>query len=159
LTVRHSRGFTLIEIVLVVFILMLVLLLAVPSLNGVLADRRLRQSLDRFNKLVAQAHEHSVAEHRPYLLVVGKKGIEVRPEVLTDDDDSGPVSDMPLSDRDSVKLSFPAAITKDPPPEWIFWPAGVCEPAVVQYAGRAGAWTVTYSALNARPDITNYAPR
>ena len=156
---RHSLGFTLIEIVLAVFILMLVLLLAVPSLNGVLADRRLRQSLDSFNKLVARAHEHSVAEHRPYLVVVGKKSIEVHPEVLTPDDDPGPIADMPLSDRDSLKLSFPAAVTKDPPPEWIFWPAGVCEPAVVEYHGRAGAWSVTYSALNARPEITKYAPR
>src|SRR2546423_10504530 len=98
---------------------MLVLLLAVPSLNGVLADRRLRQSLDRFNKLVAQAHEHSVAEHRPYLLVAGNKSIELRPEILTDDDDPGPVGDMALADRESLKFMFPAALTKDPPPEWI----------------------------------------
>ena len=156
---RRPFGFTLIEIVLVVFILMLVLLLAVPSLTGVMADRRLRQSLDSFNNLVNQAHEHSVGEHRPYLLVVGKKSIEVRPEVITKDDDPGPVSDYGLSDRESLKLNFPAAITKNPPAEWIFWPSGVCEPAVVEYTGRNGFWTVTYSALNARPEVTKYVPR
>jgi type II secretory pathway pseudopilin PulG len=149
----------LIEIVLVVFILMLVLLLAVPSLNGVLADRRLRQSLDRFNSLVAQAHEHSVSEHRPYLVVVGDKSVDVRPEVLTKDDDPTPIADLPLSDRDSVKLFFPAAMIKNPPAEWIFWPSGVCEPAVVEYLGRNGLWTASYSALNARPEITKYAPK
>ena len=64
----HWRAFTLVEIVLAVFILMLLLLLAVPSLNGVLADRRLRHSLDSFNNLVRQAQERSVAERRPYLI-------------------------------------------------------------------------------------------
>jgi type II secretory pathway pseudopilin PulG len=157
--VRRVSAFTLIEIVLAIFILMLVLLLAVPSLTGVLADRRLRQSLDRFNNLVSQAHEHSVAEHRPYLLVVGKDSIEVRPEVFTKDDDPSPIADLPLTDRDSVKLNFPAAMTRNPPAEWIFWPSGVCEPAVVEYLGRNGFWAVTYSALNARPEITKYGPR
>src|SRR5438034_11706350 len=56
---RHCRAFTLVEIVLAVFILMLLVLLAVPSLNGVLADRRLRRSLDSFNNLVRQAQERS----------------------------------------------------------------------------------------------------
>jgi len=157
--VRRAHAFTLIEIVLAVFILMLVLLVAVPSLTGVLADKRLRQSLDRFNTLVNQAHEHSVTEHRPYLVVVGKGSIEVRPEVYTKDDDPSPIADFPLAGADSVKLNFPAAMVKNPPPEWIFWPSGVCEPAIVQYAGSNGSWTVDYSALNARPEIRRYAPR
>jgi type II secretory pathway pseudopilin PulG len=157
--VQRVHGFTLIEIVLVVTILMLVMLLAVPSLSGVLADRRLRQSLDDFNKLVSQAHEHSVTEHRPYLLIVGAKSIIVRPEVLTQDDDPGPVADMPLSDRESLKVRFPAALSKDPPPEWIFWPSGICEPAIIDFVGRNGFWTASYAPLNAQPDITNYAPR
>ena len=156
---RRSYGFTLIEIILAVFILLLVLMLAVPSLNGVLADRRLRGSLDSFNNLVSQAHEHSVAEHRPYLVVVGKKSIEVRPEVLSKDDDPTPVANLSLSEREAVKLTFPAAMTKNPPAEWIFWPSGVCEPAIVEFFGRNGVWAVTYSALNARPEITKYVPR
>src|SRR5437773_10850924 len=66
---RHRRGFTLVEIVIAIFILLLLVLLAVPSLNGVLADKRLHRSLDRFNDLVRQAHERSLAEHRAYLIV------------------------------------------------------------------------------------------
>ena len=156
---RRVYGFTLIEIVLVVFILMLVLLLAVPSLTGVMADRRLRRSLDGFNNLVNKAHEQSVTERRPYLLVVGKKSIEVRPEVFTKDDEPVPAAEYSLNDRDAVRLRFPAALVKDPPAEWIFWPSGVCEPAVVDFVGPHGLWSVTYSALNARPEVTKYAPR
>jgi type II secretory pathway pseudopilin PulG len=157
--VRRAHAFTLIEIVLAVFILMLILLVAVPSLTGVLADRRLRLSLDRFNTLVSQAHEHSMTENRPYLVVVGKSSIEVRPEVYTKDDDPAPVADYPLTGGDSIRLRFPAAMVKEPPPEWIFWPSGVCEPAVVEYRGPNGYWIVNYSALNARPEITTYATR
>ena len=51
---------------------MLLVLLAVPSLNGVLADRRLRRSLDSFNNLVRQAQERSVAERRSYLIAWDK---------------------------------------------------------------------------------------
>jgi type II secretory pathway pseudopilin PulG len=159
LTVRRVPAFTLIEIVLAITIMMLVLLLAVPSLTGVMADRRLRQSLDKFNTLVNQAHEHSVSEHRPYLVAVGKGSIEVRPEVYTKDDDPAPVADLPLTNRDSIKFTFPAAMTKDPPAEWIFWPSGVCEPAIVEFSGPEGTWTVTYSPLNARPEVTKYVAR
>lgn len=77
-----NRGFTLIEIVIAVFIMMLLLMLAVPSLNGVLANKRLRRSLNGFNDLVHQAQERSVAEHRAYLIVWGDKNIALRPEAL-----------------------------------------------------------------------------
>ena len=43
---QRRDGFTLIEIVIAIAILVVALLMAVPSLKGVLADRRLRRSLD-----------------------------------------------------------------------------------------------------------------
>ena len=156
---RHCRAFTLIEIVIAIFILMLLLMLAVPSLTGVLADQRLRRSLDGFNNLVNRARERSVAEHRAYLLVVNTKTIEVRPEVFVKGDEPTPAAALQLARTDGVKLTLPAALTKDPPAEWIFWPSGTCEPAVVQFIGRDGTWTANYSALSARPQLTKYAAR
>lgn len=138
---------------------MLLLTLAVPSLTGVMADSRLRRSIDNFNNLVNQAHERSVAEHRPYLIVFGAESIEVRPEVILEDDDLEPTAALPLRKGDGMRLSFPAALAKDPPPEWIFWPSGACEPAIVEFVGRDGTWTANYSALTARPELTKYAAR
>ena len=145
--------------VLAIFILMLMLLLAVPSLTGVLADRRLRRSLDDFNKLVYRAHERSIMDHRPYLIVINEKSVEVRPEVITKEDDPEPVAELPLDRRDAIKLSLPAALIKDPPPEWIFWPSGACEPATVEFSNRNGSWAATYSPLTARPEVSKYAPK
>src|SRR5256885_6018194 len=134
----RARGFTLIEIVIAVFIMMLLLMLAVPSLEGVLADKRLRRSLDRFNDLVRQAQELSLAEHRAYLIVWRDKGVSLRPEAFAKGEEATTTADINLGRDETLKVSLPAALIKKPPGEWIFWPSGICEPAVVQFTGRDG---------------------
>jgi type II secretory pathway pseudopilin PulG len=159
LPVQRFRAFTLIEIVLAVFIMMLLLLLAVPSLSGVIANNRLRRSVDSFKNLVRQAQERSVAERRAYLIVLGKDQVFLRPEVLAKDEKLKSTAQIELRRGESVKLGFPAALIKNPPGEWIFWPGGTCEPATIQFKGPAGSWTANYAALTALPEITNYAAR
>ena len=101
LPVRKARAFTLIEIVISVFILMLLIMLAVPSLTGVMADRRLRHSLDSFNSLVYQAQERSLGEHRPYLLVWTTNSVELRPEITVKGDDPKPAATLPIARGES----------------------------------------------------------
>ena len=156
---QRFRAFTLIEIALSIFILMLLLLLAVPSLSGVIANRRLKQSLDGFNQLVRQAQERSVTERRPYLLAWGKDSILLRPEVSTEDEDAKPTAVFRPGKGTSLRLSLPVALTGKHPAEWIFWPSGNCEPAIVQFRGPAGVWTANYSPLTAQPELTQYAAR
>jgi type II secretory pathway pseudopilin PulG len=157
--VKRFRAFTLIEIALSIFILLLLLLLAVPSLSGVIANRRLKQSLDSFNQLVRQAQERSVTERRPYLIVWGKNSILLRPEVFAEDEELKPTAVFRLGKGSWLKLSLPAALTAKHPTEWIFWPSGNCEPAVVQFKGPPGAWTANYSPLTTQPQLTQYATR
>jgi type II secretion system protein H len=157
--VRRTSGFTLVEIVLSVFILMLLLMLAVPSVNGVMADRRLRQSLDRLNNLAHQAQQKSIAEHRAYLITWTSKGIDLRPETLLDSDGPDAVAHLAVTPGESYSLALPFALIKDPPPQWIFWPSGTCEPAEVTFKSRNGTWTASYSPLTAQAEITSYAAR
>lgn len=154
-----SRGFTLVEIIIAVFIMTLLLMLAVPSLEGVLADKRLRRSLDAFNDLVRQAQERSVSEHRPYLIVLQDKGVSLRPEALAKDEEEQTTTNISLGRGETLKISLPASLIKKPPAEWIFWPSGICEPAVIEFNGRDGSWKATYSALTARPELTNYVAK
>ena len=156
---RSSRAFTLVEIVIAVAIMATVLLMAFPSLEGVYADRRLRASLDEFNKLVHQAQERSVSEHRPYLLVWTDKNVFLRPEAFAKDEDQTPLAFFDLGYGTVLKLSLPAALSNKPAGEWVFWPTGTCEPAIVQFAGKAGTWTANYSPLTAHPELTNYVAR
>ncbi|PYK64687.1 MAG: hypothetical protein DME50_12185 [Verrucomicrobia bacterium] len=74
---QRFRSFTLIEIVLAISILMLLLLLAVPSLRGVFTNKRLKSSLDGFNNLVREAQERSVTERRSYLIVWRKDNVKL----------------------------------------------------------------------------------
>ena len=156
---QRFRAFTLIEIALSIFILLLLLLLAVPSLSGVIANRRLKESLDGFNQLVRQAQERSVTERRAYLIVWGKSSVLLRPEVFTKDEEEKPTAVLRLPKGSWIKVSLPAALIGKPPAEWIFWPSGTCEPAIVQFRGPAGTWTADYSPLTAQPELTQYAAR
>ena len=156
---QRLRGFTLVEIVLAVFILILLLALAVPSLTGVLADRQLKRSLDGFNNLVRLAQERSVVERRPYLIVWSKKNVVARPEVFAEGEEVKATADFALGRGEVLKLSLPAALKNNHPAEWIFWPSGTCEPASVQFSGRSGLWAADYAPLTALAQVTNYAPR
>ena len=130
-----------------------------PSLTGVLASRHLQRSLDGFNALVFQAQDRSVVEHRAYLIVWSDKGVILRPEVFAKGEETKPVALFQLDRGDVLKLALPAALTKNPPGEWIFWPSGTCEPATVQFKGTSGSWTANYSALTARAQLANYVAR
>ena len=156
---QRFRAFTLIEIALSIFILLLLLVMAVPSLSGVIANRRLKQSLDSFNQLVLQAQERSVTERRAYLIVWGKDSVLLRPEVFADDEEKKATAVFRLSKGSGINVSLPAALMGKPPAEWIFWPSGTCEPATVRFRGPAGTWTANYSPLTAQPELTQYAAR
>ena len=156
---QKFRAFTLIEIALSIFILLLLLVLAVPSLSGVIANRRLKQSLDSFNQIVRQAQERSVTERRPYLIVWGKNSVWLRPEVFAEGEEEKPTTVFRLGKGSWLRLSLPAALIEKHPTEWVFWPSGICEPATVQFKGPAGAWTANYSPLTAQPELTQYAAK
>ena len=156
---QRARGFTLIEIALAIFILLLLLVLAVPSFTGVIANRRLKQSLDEFNNLVRQAQTLSVTERRPYLIVWAKNNVTVRPEAFAKDEDVKAKAEFRPTRGSTLKLSLPSALTEKYPAEWIFWPSGTCEPAIIRFQGPAGSWTANYSPLTGQPEITSYAVR
>ena len=157
--VKHRSGFTLFEIVIVVFVLLLLLGLAVPSLSGVLADRRLHRSVDRFNGLVREAHERSLLEHRAYLIVWTDREIVLRPEVFLKDEGHNPVSRMFIAGNEKWAVEFPAALAKKTQPEWIFWESGVCEPVRVKFASGNGSWVAEYSPLSGLSELLSYAAR
>ena len=154
---ERRAGFTLVELAIAVVILLLLLMLAVPSMSGVLADRRLRKSLDGFNAIAREAQERSMRERRPYLVVWYDGKIGLRPESAVKGESSKPEMRLKVARNESFKISFPAALLDDAPAEWIFWPSGNCEPAVVTYRGKDGTWKANYSALTARSETISYA--
>jgi prepilin-type N-terminal cleavage/methylation domain-containing protein len=152
-------GFTLLELGIAVVILVLLMMLAVPSMSGVLADRRLRKSLDGFNAVVREAQERSITERRPYLVIVADGKVGLRAEGLLKGESPKPEVRLSLRGNESLSISFPAALFGKVPAEWIFWPSGNCEPAVVTYRGGDGSWKANYSALTARSETVSYVAK
>lgn len=155
----QRAGFTLIEIAIAVFIMLLMLALAVPSLTGVMANRRLQHSLDQMNALVRLAQEKSMAERRPYLIAWDKDRLVLRTESRSKGEDPAPAAVLNLARGDAFLLKLTAALVNDAPAQWIFWPTGTCEPATVTYKGTNGTWSADYSPLTARPNLTVYAAK
>jgi prepilin-type N-terminal cleavage/methylation domain-containing protein len=155
----RARGFTLLEIMISICILLVILGLAVPSLSGVLADKRLRRSMNEFNNLVRQAQERSVGEHRAYLIAWDENEVVLRPEAFAKGEEIKPTAKLALAKGESLVLSLPAALAEDLAAEWIFWPSGTCEPAIVKFSGANGSWAANYSPLTARSEPIAYAPR
>ena len=156
---ERRAGFTLVELAIAVVILVLLMMLAVPSMSGVMADRRLRKSLDNFNAIVREAQERSVTERRPYLIVWYEGKIGLRPEGRMKSEAGEPALRMKLGRRETLNIVFPAALMDDAPPQLIFWPSGNCEPAVVTYHGQDGSWKANYSALTARSETISYVAK
>jgi Tfp pilus assembly major pilin PilA len=156
---RRASGFTRVELAIAVVILVVLMMLAVPSMSGVLADRRLHRSLDAFNAVVREAHERSVSERRSYLIVWFDGKLGLRPEGLMKGERADPAEKFKLGKNESLKLFFPAALIADAPAEWIFWPSGNCEPAVVSFRGKDGGWTANYSALTGRAEVVAYVAK
>jgi hypothetical protein len=71
----------------------------------------------------------------------------------------GTVGEFPLGRGERVTIVLPAALVKNPPGQWTFWPSGICEPALIEYHGPGGTWLARYPALTARPEIIKYATK
>ncbi len=155
MSTRHDRrGFTLIEICIVLFLVIMLVSVAMPSLSGQLARRHLQEASDRLDELADRARERSVAEGRPYLLIWQKNGsIALYPADTTEAarNKSGPVSALtPSGSNERYTLIRGASLTAQPAPEWTFWPTGNCEPVTVRYQGSSGEWEAAYSPLSGR---------
>jgi hypothetical protein len=93
------------------------------------------------------------------LIVWSKNNVMVRPEAFAEDEEAKAKTEFRPRKGSTLKLSLPVALAEKYPAEWIFWPSGTCEPAIVRFQGPAGSWTANYSPLTGRPEITNYAVR
>lgn len=154
LPMRRRAGFTLLEICLAVFIVMLLVMVAVPSVEGVLSERAIKRSFDDFSALVNDAQNRALSERRSYLIVWEDEGVVLRPEQPKNRDEEKGVTRIGFQKGESYEIAFPASLIEKPPREWVFWPAGTCEAARIDYSGSAGSWTAEYNPLNVHPNLT-----
>jgi hypothetical protein len=152
-------GFTLLEICLAVFIGLMIISLVVPSMDGLLSDKRLMGTFDDFDRFVRTAQLRSVQEMRGYQLVWEEESIALLPIQLRRDDDPETAERYSIPEGRVLTIERPAALMKDPPPEWPFWKSGTCEPVRIFYTGPEGKWVAEYDALTARGTVVSQEAR
>jgi hypothetical protein len=139
-------AFTLLEICLVLCIGMILIMMAVPSVVGLLAEQRLHDSYERLEKLARIARTRSMEERKAYHLVWDKGSILMEPvSYLKGEANTG--QRLAIGKEETFGVERVAALTKNPPAEWTFWPNGTCEPVIISYQGPAGRWRVSYDAM------------
>ena len=143
-------GFTLLEICIAVSIGVMLVMLAVPSLSGLLRAQRLQRVEGQFDDLVRTAQQRAVTERRAYGLVWKKGAIELTPLERTEDEPAIDPEHIGIGKEQEFIIERTAALGKKPPGIWTFWRSGVCEPATITYHGPEGSWTAVYNPLTAR---------
>ena len=127
-------------------IVLLLFGLAIPSVNGLFKEQRLRKTFEQFDDFVRRTQMRAVKERRGMVMIWDGEGITVQPDEPKEEDSAGEGDYFPFADG-TLALERPAALEKKPAVEWLFWRSGTCEPAIIHFVGNAGNWTVQYDPL------------
>ena len=153
---RNSvRGFTLFEMCIAIFIAVMIIVAAVPSITGVLADQRAKRLFNQFDDLAREASTHAVTERRPYVLAWDDSSVTLRPLAPADQDEKRGLASVDFGKRLAPDLDLPGALEKKPLREWTFWPTGTCEPAKIICRIPDAPWTAIYDPLTEQPVFTS----
>ena len=153
-----SRGFTLLEISLVVVIGFMMLSLATPTIRGLFAEQRVRDRMHQFEEFVHRAGALAKSTRGEVRLIWEKEGIRMVTEGLPVEESllgTGEAAALEASageffsvdKNEALSLVRVAARDREPLAEWSFWPAGVREPVEIYYSGTAGRWALRFNAL------------
>jgi len=138
-----------------VFIAVLIMLAAVPSVTGVLEEQRAKKLFHAFDDLAREASGRAVTERRPYVLAWDDSGVTMRPLAPEEGERPAEGDRVEFGEKLAPELTLPAALTKDPPRIWTFWPTGTCEPARIVCHMADAPWTASYDALTEQPVFTS----
>ena len=163
---RNRAAFTLLELMLAIAITIVMLLVAVPSVRGYVAEQRLRETFEKFDALARKAQLDAVSQQRTWVLVVDTgvvaiHPVESKPSESSGDEDNTAPEQISFGEEESYTLLRPASLLppKDTPGKWTFWRSGTCEPVIVNYSGPDGTWAAQYNPLTGHGEITDQQVR
>jgi type II secretory pathway pseudopilin PulG len=156
-----TRAFTLLELIIAMFIVMLLLGLALTVTREIFSHEELRQTERQIALFAKTARRYALRENRSYELVLDERWLELRPaEKIIDADDGEPLRfELPQSVKLLVKRW--GADGWETPSElvWLFMPDGLCAPNRIKLQQGAAWMEEMFNPLTAnRQDETWYLP-
>ena len=176
-----TRGFTLLEICLVMFIAILIMGLAIPVTASLMSEQRLREPARQLELLVKTARRQAVQDNRSYEILMSPTGFLLQP-VLDADAPAAPLQEPPKpadgeegeaveqapAPFEPLEYRLPGEVTyliqrfgweKAGKPEedhWVFQPTGMCEPMILRFQRGEGWLEITFNPLTASVDDESY---
>lgn len=121
----EQRGYTLIEIALVLAIMVLIIGAAIPLSSGFMREQRLRDPVRELLILAKTARTEAMTTGRPTGVVFGKNGYGLlRPGA----DEASDTYKLPRGMSYSIRPFGSEKTAKPDGQTWIFQPTGLCEP-------------------------------
>jgi len=158
---KTDRGFTLLELIVVILILVTMLTLAIPSIDSMYREQALQSKLDAFHQLVQRSRWQAIDQKSSTQLVWGEKAIRIRAELVPESSSKavsvnlGP-PEIPLSKGETYTIRKTYTDLEESTPQWTFWPSGNCEAAEVAYEGPDGTWVALYDPLCAEYSLKKF---
>jgi prepilin-type N-terminal cleavage/methylation domain-containing protein len=155
---RARAGFTLIELMLAIAIVVMLLAVAIPSMSGLSSDKQLRQKFEEFDAFVRRGQVLAVQQQRSWVMVWQPGAILLQPDEPTPEErlnEGGTGEVFATAEDEKWTLDRPASLLppQQTPAEWTFWRSGTCEPVFVTYEGPQGWWRAQYHPLTGRGEI------
>jgi type II secretion system protein H len=148
-----DRGFTLLEMMLVLSILVIVALMAVPATSGLVARARLKAQARLLQDYAASARRLAVTEGRPYEIILDERSFLLEPS----GGDAGKKEDAVGSAKLASNVRYSVrhwGVDEFETPEgepWVFRPDGICEPLRVHFQNGDGWIEYSFNPLTAGP--------
>lgn len=127
---RSRQGFTLLELGLVLFILLLIAGIAMPMMSSLIAEERLRATTHELQLYARTARRLAMTENQPYAIKLAEKGFVLEPYGAdkAQKEDILHARKLPSNAAYTVQRWGKKAFRKAADETWIFQPDGLCEP-------------------------------
>ena len=150
---RSTRGYTLLEIALVVTIIVLLVGAVVPMSSGFIREQRMRDAVRELLVLAKTARTEAMTTGRAAEVIFNKRGFALRRA-----GEEEPSESVTLARGMSYQL-FPFSADKPLKPDgqrWIFQPTGLCEPVSVRIIENEAWIEVRFDPLTAGIEEETY---
>ncbi|HWB59412.1 MAG TPA: hypothetical protein VG733_07970 [Chthoniobacteraceae bacterium] len=151
-------GFTLLEMVLVLFILLVIAGMAIPATTGLVAQERLKRQARLLQDYAVTARKLAVTEGRPYKIVLDQRGFSL----LYFGADKTKTQDVAASAKLAPGVNYgvqhwgEVTFSKPAGEAWVFRPDGICEPIRVHFENNDGWIEYSFNPLTATPRDEEY---
>jgi len=155
---QGGRGFTLLEMALVLFILVVIAGLAIPMTSGLVAQERLKAAARTLQDYAVSARRLAVTEGRPYDIVFHANSFTLERLGADDAKEEDTVGRVQLASnvRYSLQRWGKDEFAKPAKEQWVFRSDGICEPIRVHFESKDGWIEYSFNPLTARPQDESY---